>query len=54
LFVAVYARASALAAILHLELATLVPFVMLLTLVTAGILLLLIAGRTRAATAEHA
>lgn len=46
LFVAVYAPASALAAILHLQLAMLMPFVMLLALVTAGILLLLIAGRT--------
>jgi membrane protease YdiL (CAAX protease family) len=46
LFVAVYAPASALAAILHLQLATLVPFVLLLTLVTAGILLRLMASRT--------
>jgi membrane protease YdiL (CAAX protease family) len=46
LFVAVYAPASALAAILNLELATAVPFVMLLTLITAGALLRLMSGRT--------
>ena len=46
LFVIVYAPPLALAAILHLDLATLVPFVMLLTLVTAGVLLLSKASRT--------
>jgi membrane protease YdiL (CAAX protease family) len=46
LFVAVHAPASARAAILHLQLATLVPFVVLLTLVPAGILLQLITSRT--------
>ena len=44
-FVAVYAPASALAAILHRELDTAVPFVMLLTLVTAGALLGFVASR---------
>ena len=37
LFVAVYAPASALAAGLHFQLATTVPFVMFLTLITAGV-----------------
>jgi membrane protease YdiL (CAAX protease family) len=46
LFLAVYAPATALAAILHFQLAAAVPFVMLLTLVTAGVLLRLMAGRT--------
>jgi membrane protease YdiL (CAAX protease family) len=53
LFVAVYAPASALAAILHLQLATLAPFVMLLTLVTAGVLLRLMASRTPGGLARY-
>jgi membrane protease YdiL (CAAX protease family) len=45
LFVTVYAPASALAAGLHLQLATAVPFVMLVTLVTAGFLIRVLARR---------
>jgi membrane protease YdiL (CAAX protease family) len=46
LFVAVYAPASALAAGLHLQLASTVPFVMFLTVVTAGVGIRLLASRT--------
>src|SRR5882757_2378147 len=46
LFVAVYAPALALSASLHLQIAATVPFVMFLTLVTAGIAIRLLASRT--------
>lgn len=46
LFVAVYAPASALAAGLHLQLATAIPFVMLFTLVTAGFFIRVLAGHS--------
>jgi membrane protease YdiL (CAAX protease family) len=46
LFVVVYAPASALAAGLHLRLASTVPFVMFLTLATAGAGIRLLASRT--------
>ncbi|HWS65761.1 MAG TPA: type II CAAX endopeptidase family protein [Steroidobacteraceae bacterium] len=46
LFVAVYAPASTLAAGLHLQLATTVPFVMFLTLITAGVGIRVLAVRT--------
>lgn len=53
LFVAVYAPASALAAGLHLRLASTVPFVMFLTLVTAGVGIRLLASRTSGGLARY-
>jgi membrane protease YdiL (CAAX protease family) len=53
LFVAVYAPASALAAGLHLQLATTVPFVMFLTLITAGIGIRVLAVRTPGGLARY-
>src|SRR6202051_1709832 len=53
LFVAVYAPASALAAGLHLQIATTVPFVMLFTLITGGVGIRVLAVRTPGGWARY-
>jgi membrane protease YdiL (CAAX protease family) len=52
-FLAVYAPASAIAAILRLQLAATVPFVMLLTLLAACLLIWLLASRGRQRAADY-